>query len=161
VSDTKLAAAHAGAAAEECVVLTLMLADQLCGVPVLGVRDVLAGQTIARIPLAPREVAGNLNLRGRIVTAIDLRERLRLPPRPEGMPAMSIVTEQGSELYALLVDNVSEVITLRRAAMEPNPPTMPAIWTDHSQGIYRMDESLLVVLDVDRLLALDVAAAAA
>jgi purine-binding chemotaxis protein CheW len=74
---------------------------------------------------------------------------------------MSIVTEQGSELYALLVDNVSEVITLRRVAMEPNPPTMPAIWTDHSQGIYRMDESLLVVLDVDRLLALDVAAAAA
>jgi purine-binding chemotaxis protein CheW len=152
--------AHAAAPAEECVVLTLMLADQLCGVPVLGVRDVLAGQIIARIPLAPREVAGNLNLRGRIVTAIDLRERLRLPPRPEGMPAMSIVTEQGSELYALLVDNVCEVVTLRRAAMEPNPPTMPAIWTDHSQGIYRTDTSLLVVLDVERLLALDVAAAA-
>jgi purine-binding chemotaxis protein CheW len=145
---------------DECVVLTLTLADQLCGVPVLGVRDVLAGQTIARIPLAPPEVAGNLNLRGRIVTAIDLRERLRLPPRPADMPAMSIVTEQGSELYALLVDQVSEVVTLKRHALEPNPPTMPAIWTDNSQGIYRTDESLLVVLDVDRLLALDVAAAA-
>jgi purine-binding chemotaxis protein CheW len=156
-ANTRLAAV---APADECVVLTLMLADQLCGVPVLGVRDVLAGQTIARIPLAPREVAGNLNLRGRIVTAIDLRERLRLPPRAEGVPAMSIVTEQGNELYALQVDTVCEVVTLRRAAMEPNPPTMPAIWTDHSQGIYRTDQKLLVVLDVERLLALDVAVAA-
>ena len=149
-----------GAIKDEVVVLTLMLADQLCGVPVLGVRDVLAGQAIARIPLAPPEVAGNLNLRGRIVTAIDLRERLRLPPRPAGMPSMSIVTEQGSELYALQVDHVSEVVTLHRRALEPNPPTMPAIWTDHSQGIYRTDQSLLVVLDVDRLLALDVPVAA-
>jgi purine-binding chemotaxis protein CheW len=149
-----------GTAKDEIVVLTLMLADQLCGVPVLGVRDVLAGQTIARIPLAPSEVAGNLNLRGRIVTAIDLRERLRLPPRPPGMPAMSIVTEQGNELYALQVDHVREVVTLRRQALEPNPPTMPAIWTDHSQGIYRTDQSLLVVLDVERLLALDVPVAA-
>ena len=161
MTEISLGAPRGGApAADECVVLTLMLADQLCGVPVLCVRDVLAGQTIARIPLAPREVAGNLNLRGRIVTAIDLRERLRLPPRPEGMAAMSIVTEQGSELYALLVDHVSEVVTLRRTALEPNPPTLPAIWTDHSQGIYRTDQSLLVVLDVERLLALDLAAAA-
>ena len=145
---------------DDVVVLTLTLGDQLCGVPVLGVRDVLAGQAIARIPLAPVEVAGNLNLRGRIVTAIDLRERLRLPPRAAGAPSMSIVTEQGSELYALLVDHVSEVVTLWRHAMEPNPPTLPAIWTDHSQGIYRTDQSLLVVLDVERLLQIDVAAAA-
>ena len=146
--------------ADEIVVLTLMLADQLCGVPVLGVRDVLAGQTIARIPLAPPEVAGNLNLRGRIVTAIDLRERLRLPKRPADTQPMSIVCEQGSELYALLVDQVSEVLTLRRDALEPPPPTMPAIWTDNSQGIYRTDQSLLVVLNVDRLLRLELAAAA-
>jgi purine-binding chemotaxis protein CheW len=66
--------------------LTMMLDGQLCGVPVLSVRDVLANQTIARIPLAPREVAGNLNLRGRIVTAIDLRRVLRLSPRAAGAP---------------------------------------------------------------------------
>jgi chemotaxis signal transduction protein len=76
------------------------------------------------------------------------------------MPAMSIVTEQGNELYALQVDHVREVVTLRRQALEPNPPAMPAIWTDHSQGIYRTDQSLLVVLDVERLLALDVPVAA-
>ena len=144
----------------ELAYVTLMLADQLCGVPVLAVRDVLADQTIARIPLAPPEVAGNLNLRGRIVTAIDLRERLRLPPRPPGTPAMSIVTEQGTELYALLVESVSEVVTLARSAMEPNPPTLPALWAEHSQGIYRVDQRLMAVLDVERLLQLDLAVAA-
>jgi purine-binding chemotaxis protein CheW len=155
------AAAHtAEGRGDEHAFVTLTLTDQLCGVPVLGVRDVLADQAIARIPLAPREVAGNLNLRGRIVTAIDLRERLRLAPRPPGAAFMSIVTEQGSELYALLVDQVSEVVTLRRSAMEPNPPTLPRIWADHSHGIYRLEQGLMVVLDMERLLQLDLADAA-
>jgi purine-binding chemotaxis protein CheW len=140
--------------------LTMVLAGQLCGIPVLSVRDVLANQTIARIPLAPPEVAGNLNLRGRIVTAIDLRQLLHLPKRAEGQKQMSIVTEQGSELYALQVDQVREVVSLRRDAMEPNPPTLPALWVEHSQGIYRVDAQLLVVLNVDRLLSFELAAAA-
>jgi purine-binding chemotaxis protein CheW len=142
-----------------CTYVTLMLGGQLCGVPVLSVRDVLADQTIARIPLAPPEVAGNLNLRGRIVTAIDLRARLRLPPRAPGESSMSIVTEQGSELYALLVDQVSEVVSLPLASLEQNPPTLPALWAEHSRGIYRLDNRLLVVLDVDRLLKLETPAA--
>jgi purine-binding chemotaxis protein CheW len=61
------------------VLVTLTVGEQLCGVPVLAVRDILGEQTITRIPLAPPEIAGSLNLRGRIVTAIDLRKRLRLP----------------------------------------------------------------------------------
>ena len=64
------------------VLVTLTVGEQLCGVPVLAVRDILGEQTITRIPLAPPEIAGSLNLRGRIVTAIDLRRRLRLPPAP-------------------------------------------------------------------------------
>jgi purine-binding chemotaxis protein CheW len=140
--------------------LTMMLDGQLCGVPVLSVRDVLANQTIARIPLAPREVAGNLNLRGRIVTAIDLRRVLRLSPRAAGAPQMSIVTEQGTELYALQVDQVREVLTLHDNAMEPNPPTLPALWAEHSQGVYRLERLLLVILNVERLLHFDVPAAA-
>ncbi len=140
--------------------LTMILAGQLCGVPVLRVRDVLANQIIARIPLAPAEVAGNLNLRGRIVTAIDLRRVLHLPPRPAGDKQMSIVTEQGSELYALQVDQVREVVTLKASAMEPNPPTLPLLWAEHSQGVYRMEAQLLVILNVERLLRFDLAVAA-
>src|SRR4051812_34042909 len=80
------------------VFLTLTVAGQLCGVPVLAVRDVLGAQAITRIPLAPQEVAGSLNLRGRIVTAIDLRRRLGLPTRAGG-GAMSVVVERDGELY--------------------------------------------------------------
>jgi purine-binding chemotaxis protein CheW len=149
-----------GDAGAELALLAMMLAGQLCGVPVLKVRDVLANQTIARIPLAPPEVAGNLNLRGRIVTAIDLRRVLRLPKRAAGEPQMSIVTEHGTELYALQVDQVREVLTLRNSALEPNPPTLPALWAEHSQGVYRLEKQLLVVLNVERLLHFDIQAAA-
>jgi purine-binding chemotaxis protein CheW len=160
VQDTNRKAGPAGDAPPVCSYVTLMLGDQLCGVPVLAVRDVLAGQAIARIPLAPPEVAGNLNLRGRIVTAIDLRVRVHLPPRDPGQQPMSVVTEQGSELYALLVDQVSEVVSLNAADMEGNPPTLSPIWAGYSLGIYRVKDRLLVVLDVDKLLKLDGAIAA-
>jgi purine-binding chemotaxis protein CheW len=143
-----------GATEEAQVFVTLTVADQLCGIPVLGVRDILGEQSITRIPLAPPEIAGSLNLRGRIVTAIDLRQRLHLPPPPTGQKRMSVVAEQGGELYALLVDQVSEVLSLRSSAFERNPPTMAASWAAFSTGIYRLEDRLLVVLDVGRLLAL-------
>ena len=153
VGDTGATIGHSEGPARAYV--TMMLDNQLCGVPVLAVRDVLAGQTIARIPLAPPEVAGNLNLRGRIVTAVDLRARLRLPPRPGQTTPMSVVTELGSELYALQVDQVSEVVAVDADSIQHNPQTLPAIWADHSTGVTRVGEQLMVMLDVERLLSLD------
>jgi purine-binding chemotaxis protein CheW len=144
----------AAADEEARVFVTLTVADQLCGVPVLAVRDILGEHKITRIPLAPPEIAGSLNLRGRIVTAIDLRRRLHLPPAPAEQPPMSVVAEQGGELYALLVDQVSEVMSLEASAFERNPPTLPPSWAQFSSGIYRLDNRLLVVLDVAKLLAL-------
>ena len=140
---------------EEHAFVTLTVADQLCGVPVLGVRDILGEHKITRIPLAPSEIAGSLNLRGRIVTAVDLRRRLHLPEPAPGMPRMSVVAEQGGELYALLVDQVSEVMSLKASSFERNPPTLPPEWAQFSSGIYRLDSRLLVVLDVAKLLALN------
>ncbi|MBC4014784.1 chemotaxis protein CheW [Siccirubricoccus deserti] len=135
--------------------LTLTVADQLCGVPVLAVRDVLGAQTITRIPLAPPEVAGSLNLRGRIVTAIDLRRRLGLPPRgAEEGAAMSVVVERDNELYSLLADQVGEVLPLPRADRAPNPPTLDPMWREVSDGVHRMGERLLILLDVERILAI-------
>ena len=136
------------------VFVTLTVAGQLCGVPVLGVRDVLGPQTITRIPLAPPEIAGSLNLRGRIVTAIDLRRRLGLPEAAAGAARMSVVGEHGGEFYALLVDQVSEVLSLPANIFERNPPTLAPAWAAYSLGIYRLSGALLIVLDVGRLLTL-------
>jgi purine-binding chemotaxis protein CheW len=146
--------AETSAGRDERVFVTLTVADQLCGVPVQSVRDVLGEQVITRIPLAPPEIAGSLNLRGRIVTAIDLRRRMGLPDAPPGTPRMSVVAEQGNELYALLVDQVSEVLSLPSDSFELNPPTLPAEWAAHSLGIHRLADRLMVVLDVARVLAL-------
>ena len=137
---------------DEQVYVTLTVAGQLCGIPVLGVRDILAEQPITRLPLAPPDIAGSLNLRGRIVTAIDLRRRLNLPPPDPGTKRMSVVAEQGGELYALLVDAVSEVMSLDTALLERNPPTLGRNWALFSNGIFRLDGRLLVILDVGRLL---------
>ncbi|WP_421991548.1 chemotaxis protein CheW [Roseococcus sp.] len=134
------------------MMLTLTVAGQLCGVPVLSVRDVLGVQAITRIPLAPREVAGSLNLRGRIVTAVELRSRLGLPPREAGKGAMSVVVEMGGELYSLLADQVGEVLSLNVGDRSPNPPTLDPSWREFSLGVHRQGDRLLVLLDVERLL---------
>lgn len=131
---------------------TMSIAGQMFGIPVLSVQDVLGPQKIASIPLAPPDVAGALNLRGRIVTAIDVRCRLGLPPRPEDVPGMSVVVEIDGELYSLLVDAVGEVLSLPTESFERNPATLDEAWRDVSRGIFRLDDTLLVVLDVNKLL---------
>lgn len=141
-------------AATEAVFLTLTVGGQLCGVPVLAVRDVLGPQAITRIPLAPPEVAGSLNLRGRIVTAIDLRRRLDLPPREDSKRLMSIVVERDGELYSLLADEVGEVLPLPTADRAPNPPTIDPRWREVSEGVHRVGDRLVVLLNVEALLTI-------
>ena len=140
--------------------VTLTIADQLFGIPVLTVQDILGPQKITRIPLAPPEVAGSLNLRGRIVTALDVRLRLGLAPRAEGEPAMSVVVDHRGESYSLLVDQVGEVLSLKSSDYERNPPTLDARWREFSDGIYRLNGQLLVVIHVAQLLQLGRAEAA-
>jgi purine-binding chemotaxis protein CheW len=135
--------------------VTLTLAGQVCGVPVGAVRDILSAQPITRIPLAPPEIAGSLNLRGRIVTSIDLRLRLGLPEAEPGAPRMSVVAERGSELYALLVDQVQEVLALPPERIERPPTTLSPLWAQHCTGVCRMDEGLVVLLDPARLIEPD------
>ena len=140
--------------------VTMTIAGQLFGIPVLTVQDILGQQKITRIPLAPPEVAGSLNLRGRIVTAIDVRLRLGLPARAAGEQAMSVVVDHRGESYSLLVDQVGEVLSLKSSDYERNPPTLDARWRDFSDGIYRLNGQLLVVLDVAQLLQIGRAEAA-
>jgi purine-binding chemotaxis protein CheW len=131
--------------------VTMTVAGQAFGIPVLAVRDVLAAQRITRVPLAPPEIAGALNLRGRIATAVDLHRRLGAKPKDPGESTISVVVECDGELYSLIVDEVGDVLSVSRSAYEPNPITLDASWRDISAGLYRLDGKLLVVLDVERL----------
>ncbi len=132
--------------------LTIKIAEQRFGIPVLQVQDVLREQAVTKIPMAPPEVAGSLNLRGRIVTAIDVRKRLGLPPIENGKPCMSVVVEHKNELYSLIIDTVGDVLSLDGRQFEKNPNTLDPIWRDISTGIFQLKDNLLIIVDVSKLL---------
>jgi purine-binding chemotaxis protein CheW len=132
--------------------VTVEIADQLFGIPVLEVHDVLRNLKLTKIPLASPEVAGVLNLRGRIVTAIDVRKRLDMPELPEGQKSMSVVVEYRGEFYSLLIDKAGEVLSLNMEDLQQNPLTLDSRWRDVSAGVYRLEGQLLVILKIERLL---------
>lgn len=153
-----------GRVSSEVQYLTVSINGQALGIPVLLVHDVLGQQRITQVPLAPPAILGSLNLRGRIVTAIDVRRRLGLTScnrefaqletaHRRAKSGMCVVVEHGAELYSLAVDNVGEVLSIAAAEFAPSPVTMAPIWRDVSKGIYRLPEQLLIILDIDRLIA--------
>jgi len=118
------------------------------------VQDVFMLERLTRVPLARPEIAGVLNLRGRIVTAIDMRCRLGLPKLDEKRPPMAVGIECKGESYGLLIDAVGEVLKLDDNAREPNPVNLDSRLAQISAGVHRLDGQLLVILDVERVLDL-------
>ncbi len=141
--------------------VTFIVAGQMFGLPIARVQDVFKPARITRVPLAAAEIAGVLNLRGRIVTAIDMRQRLEVKRREEGDAPMAIGIEANGESFGLLVEAVGEVLKLPEAQRESNPINLDRKLAALSAGIYRLDGQLLVVLDVDRVLDLRAEPAAA
>lgn len=153
--------------------VTILVGGQLFGIPIARVHDVFVTGEMTRVPLAPPEVAGLLNLRGRVITAVDLRTRLGVPapagpasagPVSAGTASagrMAVGIELGSEHYGLLVDEVGEVLRLGPDSRHDSPAHLAGRWAELSTGIHRLADRLLVVLDVDRVLSLPQAAAAA
>lgn len=133
-------------------VVTIRIGSQDFGFPVMQVRDVLGHQRLTPVPLAPHAIAGLLNLRGRIVTAIDLRTRLGLPRRAAGSEATHVVVESGSELYALVVDSVGDVLHVDEQQLEAVPASLNPKWRAVAFAVYPMDAGLIVLLDIARLL---------
>lgn len=131
---------------------TFEVAGQLLGINVLEVQDVLNPIEIASVPLSSGEVAGLLNLRGRIVTAIDMRNKLGLEPFENRDECKSIVVEKDQELYSLIVDKVADVIGIPASKYESNPPNLKAAWAEISSGVYRLDGRIMLVIDVGSLL---------
>ncbi len=127
------------------------------GVDVLSVQEVLRARELAPVPLAPRCVDGLLNLRGQIVTAIDLRARLDLPARPAGVDPIYIVVRSHDGVIALIADRIGDVIEVDSAEYEPPPDTLYGPARDLLPGVYKLSKKLLHTLDVER--AVNVSAA--
>lgn len=131
--------------------VTAMIGGQLFGLPIERVLDVFAPERLTTVPLAPAEIAGVLNLRGRVVTAIDMRKRLGLDGRGPAEKRMAIGIEYLGESFGLLVDSVGEVMKLPAASRDAVPVNLEPGWARIASGVHRLDAGLLVVLDVDRV----------
>ena len=136
--------------------VTVMVGDQIFGLPIDRVHDVFIASALTDVQLDPPEIVGLLNLRGRVVTAMCLRRRLGLPDRKEDGRNMAVGLEHQGESYGLLVDQVGEVMKLAADTHEPNPVHMDPRWVKLSRGVHRLDEKLLIILDVDAVLSLEV-----
>jgi len=146
-----LTATHPGEDLQDFV--TFFVDNQMFGIPVLHVQDILTPDKIASIPLAPAEVRGSINLRGRIVTVIDVRVRLGLGKRGDSKHGnMGVTVEQDHELYTLLVDRIGDVVAMSNDLFEKNPGTLASTWREFSEGVYRLDDKLMVILDIERML---------
>ena len=141
--------------------VTFTTAGQIFGLPIARVQEVFRPARITRVPLAGAQIAGVLNLRGRIVTAIDVRSRLGLQAREEGLAPMAIGIESRGESFGLLLDTLGEVLRLSDTDIEANPINLDRKLASVSAGVHRLDGQLLIVLDVDRVLDVDTEAAAA
>jgi purine-binding chemotaxis protein CheW len=132
--------------------VTAWIAGQLFGIPITRVHDVFEAERITHVPLAPAEISGVLNLRGRVVTAMDMRKRLALPPRDSAQKQMAIGIDQDGEAYGLLVDSMGEVLKLASHAQDAVPINLQNDWAAICAGVYRLDDRLMIVLDVDKIL---------
>jgi purine-binding chemotaxis protein CheW len=135
--------------------VTFRIGEQLFGLSVTEIHDVFRPARMTPVPLSSLEIAGVLNLRGRIVTAIDARSRLGLPARRKGDKdqSLAIGVEHGGESFGMIIDEIGDVVRLDDAEMEQNPVNLDTTWSGVSRGVYRLDNRLLVIMDIDQMLA--------
>lgn len=134
---------------------TFLLDEHMFGVPVSSVQEVLRAQAVTPVPLSAAEVSGLINLRGQIVTSVELRRRLGLPPRQADMPSVNIVvtTADGSAV-SLVVDEIGDVLEPPREAFEAPPETVPAAIRPLVDGVCKLDDRLMLVLDTELAITL-------
>jgi purine-binding chemotaxis protein CheW len=135
---------------------TFRLDSHLFGLDVLDVQEIIRQQSVTRVPLAPKVVRGLINLRGRIVTVIDLRLRLGLEARAADRPAVNVVVRCAGDATSLMVDEIGDMMSFADASRESPPETLRGAIRALINGVYKLDGQLLLVLDTVR--TIDIAA---
>ena len=129
---------------------TFYLGGQYFGLDVLKVQEIIRFQPMTRVPLAHPVVRGLINLRGQIVTALDLRRRLDLPERPDGESPVNVVVQADDGAVSLLVDEIGDVLEVSEKAFERPPETLQGPARELIRGAYKLEDGLLLILDIER-----------
>ena len=137
---------------------TFLIDDMLFGVDVMNVQEVIRYQEMTSVPLASATVRGLINLRGQIVTAIDMRARLGIAPRDASELPMNVVATTADGVVSLLVDEIGDVLEVDERTFERAPETLSAIFRELVPGIFKLDGRLLLLLDAEKVAALGTSA---
>jgi purine-binding chemotaxis protein CheW len=134
---------------------TFFVADMFFGVDVLDVQEVLRSQQMTPVPQAPDVVRGLINLRGQIVTAIDMRRRLGLQPPAEDLTPMNMVVRTSEGVVSLLVDEIGDVLDVDAATYERSPDNLDPAARELIRGVYKLKDRVLLVLDTEKAVEVD------
>jgi len=129
---------------------TFYLDGLLFGVELKKVQEVVRSLEMTQVPLAPAVVSGLINLRGQIVTAIDLRRQLELPPRPAGATVVNVVVRSEDGAVSLLVDEIGDVVEVKEDTFEPPPETLRGAVRNVIRGVHKLNARLMHLLDTEK-----------
>src|SRR5579864_3892276 len=146
--------ADLASAADERQLVVFQLGAELYGVEISRVHEIIRLQSVTRVPRAPAYVEGVINLRGKVIPVIDLRRRLGLPTAEHTRAGRIVVVEIGDQVVGVIVDGVSEVLRVNGATIEPPSPVVAGVEAEHINGIAKLPDRLVILLDLDRVLAL-------
>jgi purine-binding chemotaxis protein CheW len=133
---------------------TFYLDGRYFGLDVINVQEIIRYQEMTRVPLAPPVVRGLINLRGQIVTAIDLRRRLELEDRPSDQLPVNVVVKTADGAVSLLVDEIGDVLEVQEKLFERSPETLTGAARELVRGAYKLPDCLLLILDTEQTVCL-------
>ena len=129
------------------------LANEVYGVDIGRVQEIIRMTTITRLPRAPEFVEGVINLRGKVIPVVDLKKRFGLRDSEEGRSSRIVVVDVGQQTLGMVVDGVSEVLRVTKGAIEPPSPVVTTIESDYIRGIAKLEGRLIILLDLDKVLS--------
>lgn len=133
--------------------VTFSTGDEEFGVDILKVQEIILPMAITKVPKAPEFVEGVINLRGKVIPVIDLRRRFGLKPKEQDKYTRIIVIEINQMIVGFVVDSISEVLRIPASTVEPTPPVVAGIESEYISGVGKLEDRLLILLDLDRLLS--------
>jgi purine-binding chemotaxis protein CheW len=139
--------------ADERQLVVFQLGAEFYGVEIARVHEIIRLQAVTRVPRAPAFVEGVINLRGKVIPVVDLRRRFGLPTADHTRASRIVVVEIGDQVVGVVVDGVSEVLRVNGATVEPPSPVVAGIDSEYIHGIAKLDDRLVILLDLDRVLA--------